>query len=34
MDHTEVSSAIIDYIIDQSVDNLVLGAASRNAFAR
>nr|CAB3445608.1 unnamed protein product [Digitaria exilis] len=34
LDGTDVSKAIVDFVITHKVDKLVLGAASRNAFTR
>ncbi|XP_077236441.1 U-box domain-containing protein 35-like [Tasmannia lanceolata] len=34
LDGSDISKAIVDYAVQQSVDKLVLGASSRNAFTR
>ncbi|XP_062185812.1 U-box domain-containing protein 35-like [Phragmites australis] len=34
LDGTDVSKAIVDFVVSKNIDKLVLGAASRNAFTR
>ncbi|XP_062224055.1 U-box domain-containing protein 35-like [Phragmites australis] len=34
LDGTDVSKAIVDFVVSNNIDKLVLGAASRNAFTR
>lgn len=34
LDANDIAKAIIDYVVHESIDKLVLGASSRNAFSR